>query len=101
MEQIAELGRTAAAAGDTRMNQVIMHETNARWEAGEIPDKELIGRIGQMLGRLAEAKALLAGGGLRPTSEGLRATFSGGARTTTAGPFAGRNEPGGGLTMPA
>jgi hypothetical protein len=69
-----------------------MHKTTARWEAGEIPDKELIGRVGKMLGQLAEAKLLLAGEGLRPSSEGARVRFSGGQRSVVLGPFEGRDE---------
>ena len=48
------------------MRFIIMHKTNAHWEAGAIPTPDLIGRVGGLLGQLAKAGALLAGEGLRP-----------------------------------
>jgi hypothetical protein len=78
---------------------VIMHKTNARWEAGEIPSPELIAGVGALLGELATAGVLQAGEGLRASSEGVRLRFSGGERTVTAGPFAGENELPAGFTI--
>ena len=37
------------------MRFMIMHETNAHWEAGAIPSSELIARVGKLLGQLAKA----------------------------------------------
>jgi hypothetical protein len=69
-----------------------MHKTSAHWEAGAIPSKELIARVGALLGELAKAHLLLGGEGLRPSSEGVRLTFSGGTRTISVGPFKTENE---------
>jgi hypothetical protein len=74
------------------MRFIIMHKTNAHWEAGAIPRPELIACVGALLAELASANALLAGEGLRPSSEGVRLQFSGGTRTVLTGPFAPSNE---------
>lgn len=74
------------------MRFIIMHKTNAHWEAGAIPSRELIARVGTLIGELAKANALLGAEGLRASSQGVRLTFSGGARTITQGPFQGQNE---------
>ena len=74
------------------MRYIIMHKTNAAWEAGAIPSPALIERVGALLGELAQAKVLLGGEGLRASSQGVRLTFSGGARTVRKGPFQGENE---------
>jgi hypothetical protein len=75
------------------MQFIIMHKTNAHWEAGAIPTPELIGRVGGLINQLAKAGALLAGEGLRPSSEGVRVSFSSGTRSVTRGPFEpGNNE---------
>jgi hypothetical protein len=74
------------------MRFIIMHKTNAHWEAGAIPTPELIGRVGGLLDRIAKAGALIAGEGLRPSSEGVRVTFSSGTRSVTRGPSERGNE---------
>jgi hypothetical protein len=78
------------------MRFIIMHKTNAHWEGGARPDRELIRRVGELLGELAKAErpapSLAAAEGLRPSSEGVRIHFSGDARTVTPGPFDRGNE---------
>ena len=74
------------------MTFIIMHRTSARWEAGEIPSRDLITRVGALIGDLQKENRLLAGEGLRASSEGVRITFAGSRRTITAGPFTGGNE---------
>ena len=69
------------------MRFIIMHRTNAQWEAGAIPTPELLARVGGMLGRLAQNGVLLGAEGLRPSSEGVRLTFSAGTRRVINGPF--------------
>jgi hypothetical protein len=81
------------------MRFIIMHKTNARWEAGAIPSRELIARVGNLIGELAGVKALLGAEGLRATSEGVRLRFSGGSRTIRKGPFEGENELPSGFTI--
>jgi hypothetical protein len=74
------------------MRFIIMHKTNARWEAGAIPSLALIARVGNLIGDLAKANALLGAEGLRPNSEGVRLKVSRGARTIRRGPFKGEHE---------
>ena len=74
------------------MTFIIMHRTSPRWEAGEIPSRDLVERVGALIGDLQKEHRLLAGDGLRASSEGVRITFEGTQRTITAGPFTGGNE---------
>jgi hypothetical protein len=74
------------------MRFIIIHKTNDHWEAGAIPSRDLIARVGRLLGELAQAHVLLGAEGLRASSEGVRLTFSGGTRTISEGPFKGENE---------
>jgi hypothetical protein len=74
------------------MRFIIMHKSNALWEAGAIPGQDLLARVGALLGEMTQADVLRGAEGLRATSEGVRLTFSGGTRTVTTGPFKGENE---------
>jgi hypothetical protein len=74
------------------MRYIIMHQTNAHWESGAIPSPELVARVGKLLGELAKAGVLLAGEGLRASSEGVRLRFAAGTRTVLNGPFEADNE---------
>jgi hypothetical protein len=56
-------------------------------EAGRLPTAELLAAMGQFNQSLIKAGILLAGEGLRPSSEGKRVRFSGAQRTVTDGPF--------------
>jgi hypothetical protein len=74
------------------MRFIIMHKTNAHWESGAIPSRELIARVGTLLGQLASTGALISGEGLRASSEGVRLKFASGVRSIIKGPFEGGNE---------
>jgi hypothetical protein len=74
------------------MRFLMVHKTNAGWEAGAIPSRQLIARVGALIGELAKAKIFLGAEGLRATSQGARLTFSGGALSVMRGPFEGDNE---------
>jgi len=65
------------------MRFIIIHKTNARWEAGCIPDRDLVADVGNLIGELTSAGVLRAGEGLRASSLGAR---------VTPGPFVGANE---------
>lgn len=69
------------------MRFIIMHKTDAHWEAGAIPTPELIERVGRLLGQLSEAGALEAAEGLRPSAQGARLRVQAGARAVVNGPF--------------
>lgn len=81
------------------MRFMIMHKTNARWEAGAVPDRELIARVGTLLGEMTKAGALEAGEGLRASAEGVRVRFDRGTRTVVPGPFERGNELPAGFTI--
>jgi hypothetical protein len=81
------------------MRFIVMHKTNARWEAGAVPSRELIARVGQLLGEMTKANVLLAGEGLRASSQGARLRRSGGMSTVSKGPFTGDNELPSGFTI--
>jgi hypothetical protein len=78
---------------------IIMHKTNAEWEAGARPTPERVARVGALLGELKNAGVLVAAEGLRATSHGVRLVFSGGTRTVIKGPFAGDSELPAGFTI--
>ena len=68
------------------MRFIIMHKTNAHWEAGAIPSPELIGRVGALLGELARAGVLLAGGRSPRQLGRCAAHVFGGTRTVSTVP---------------
>ena len=75
------------------MRFIVMHKTDARWEAGQRPSQELIANVGALIGDPAKAGAFKDGEGLRATSEGVRLAFApDGERTVTRGPLTGENE---------
>ncbi|MCG7363293.1 YciI family protein [Roseomonas sp. ACRSG] len=56
-------------------------------EAGTMPPPELLEAMGKYNEELAKAGILLAGEGLKPSSQGKRVAFDGADRTVTDGPF--------------
>ena len=81
------------------MRFIIMHKTNPRWEAGEVPSPQLIAKVGALLGDLAQKGVLESGEGLRASAQGVRLRFIEGTRTVTPGPFTGENELPAGFTI--
>jgi hypothetical protein len=57
-------------------------------EAGVLPSHELLAAMGKYNEELVKAGVMLAGEGLRPSSQGARVHFAGDKRTVTDGPFA-------------
>src|SRR5581483_6073161 len=57
-------------------------------EAGVMPTAELLAAMGQFNETLVKAGVMLAGEGLKPSSEGKRVAFSGTRRAVIDGPFA-------------
>ena len=66
---------------------VIIKATNNS-EAGVMPSEALLTAMGEYNEALVKAGVMLAGDGLKPSSEGKRVRFSGGKRTVVDGPFA-------------
>jgi hypothetical protein len=57
-------------------------------EAGLRPSEELLTKMGQYNEELVKAGVMLAGDGLKPSSDGRRVRFAGGKKTVIDGPFA-------------
>jgi hypothetical protein len=57
-------------------------------EAGLMPTRELFEAMGKYNEELAKAGILMAGEGLKPSSQGKRIAFDGPGRTVIDGPFA-------------
>lgn len=75
------------------MKFMMLHKTDAHYESGGLPSKELIAGVGKMVGEMVQSGKLVAADGLRSSAEGVRLKFAGGnQRTVTPGPLAGDNE---------
>ena len=70
------------------MRVCVMVKATKDSEAGMLPDKELLTAMGKFNEELVKAGVMLAGEGLRPSSEGKRVRFAGAKRTVVDGPFA-------------
>lgn len=70
------------------MRFMMLLKANADSEAGVPPTTELLVAMGKYNEELVKAGVLLDGGGLQPSSAGVRIDFSGPRRTITDGPFA-------------
>jgi len=57
-------------------------------EAGVLPSKEMLTKMGAFNETLVKAGVMLAGEGLHASSKGARVKFAGGKPTVTDGPFA-------------
>lgn len=62
-------------------------KANDKTEKGVMPTEAELAAMGEFNEELVKAGVMLAGEGLRPTSEGARVKFSGDKRTVVDGPF--------------
>lgn len=70
------------------MRFMVIVKANKDSEAGILPGKELLERMGKYNEDLVKAGIMLAGEGLQASSRGKRVRFSGAKRTVIDGPFA-------------
>ncbi len=70
------------------MRFMVLVKADENSEAGVMPSKDILTRMGKYNEELAKAGVMLAGEGLHPSSKGARVKFSGDKRTVTDGPFA-------------
>jgi hypothetical protein len=70
------------------MRVIVIVKASKESEAGQMPNQELLTRMGNYNEQLANAGVMLEGEGLQPSSGGKRVRFSGSQRTVTDGPFA-------------
>ncbi|MDX3925339.1 MAG: YciI family protein [Shinella sp.] len=74
------------------MRVMVMVKATADSEAGVMPTTELLEAMGKYNEELVNAGIMLAGEGLKPSSEGKRIAFDGPSRTVIDGPFAETSE---------
>jgi hypothetical protein len=69
------------------MRVMAMVKGNKTSESGALPDQKILTEMGKFNEELVKAGVMLAGEGLKPSSEGARVRFSGTKRTVIDGPF--------------
>src|ERR1700752_4321334 len=74
------------------MRVMVLVKATADSEAGTMPSAALLQAMGAFNQQLIAAGIMLAGEGLKPSSQGKRVAFDGANRAVTAGPFAATNE---------
>lgn len=70
------------------MRVMVIVKADKNSEAGILPSRDLLGKMGKYNEELVKAGVMLAGEGLQASSKGKRVKFSGEKRTITDGPFA-------------
>jgi hypothetical protein len=70
------------------MRVMVIVKATADSEAGLMPTEQLLVEMGRYNEELVKAGIMLAGEGLKPSSQGKRVRFSGTRRTVIDGPFA-------------
>jgi hypothetical protein len=70
------------------MRFMVLVPASKESEAGQLPSRELLEKMGAFNAEMVKAGVLLAGEGLHPTSKGARIVFDKGKCKVTDGPFA-------------
>ena len=70
------------------MRVMVMVKATKDSEAGMLPSAKLLEDMGKYNEQLVKAGIMLAGDGLKPSSQGKRIAFDGPGRTVIDGPFA-------------
>ena len=70
------------------MRFMMIRKADPNTEAGVMPSEELLAAMAKYNEELVKAGVMLAGEGLKPSSQGARVRFSAGRPTVTDGPFA-------------
>jgi hypothetical protein len=70
------------------MKVMVLVKATKESETGVLPSQELLTEMGKYNEQLVKAGIMLAGEGLKPSSQGYRVRFSGEKRTVIDGPFA-------------
>ncbi len=74
------------------MRVMVLVKATTESEAGVMPSPGLLEAMGRFNQELAEAGILLAGEGLKPSSQGKRVVFDGADRSVVDGPFSATGE---------
>ena len=89
---VCRMSRADSAAlwigGDKPMRVMVLVKATKELEAGVMPSTELLAAMGKFNEELVKAGIMLAGEGLKPSSQGKRVAFDGPSRTVIDGPFA-------------
>ena len=70
------------------MRVMVLIKADADYEAGAMPNEQLLTEMGNYNEELVNAGIMLAGDGLKPSADGVRVRFSGTERKVIDGPFA-------------
>jgi hypothetical protein len=70
------------------MRVLVFVKANQEYEAGQMPSQKMLAEMGKFNEELVKAGVMLAGDGLKPSSQGKRVRFSGSGPTVIDGPFA-------------
>jgi hypothetical protein len=70
------------------MRVMVLVKATPESEAGEMPSERLLSEMLSFNEELVKAGVMLAGEGIKPSSEGVRVEFSGSNRKVINGPFA-------------
>jgi hypothetical protein len=74
------------------MRVMVLVKATKDSEAGVMPSTELFAAMGRFNEELVKAGIMMAGEGLKPSSQGKRVAFDGPSRTVIDGPFAATGE---------
>src|SRR3954464_15455984 len=89
---VCRMSRADSAAlwigGDKPMRIMVLVKATKESEAGVMPSTELLAAMGKFNEELVKAGIMLAGEGLKTSSQGKRVAFDGPSRTVIDGPFA-------------
>jgi len=69
------------------MRFMVLVKANKDSEAGVMPDRDILTKMGAFNDELVKAGVMLAADGLHPSSKGARVRFDGPKRTVIDGPF--------------
>ena len=69
------------------MKVIVLLKADKNTEAGAMPDEKMLTEMGAYNEELVKAGIMLAGEGLKPSSQGARVRFSGKDRSVIDGPF--------------
>jgi len=69
------------------MRFMMIVKANPESEAGKMPSEALLAEMMRYNGQLVQAGVLREAAGLKPSAQGVRATFAGGTKTLVEGPY--------------
>ncbi len=69
------------------MRVMVIVKASEQSEAGVLPDREILSKMGKYNEELVKAGVMLAADGLQASAKGKRVRFSGATRTVIDGPF--------------